>query len=423
MTFSAIGLLFGLALSVALPRFAAAASPDCTNTTSSFDNGVCNADHFGAADVMLGQTYQQLRTALPAPAQASLRADEKSWRTSRERLCTLHEAARIYVDFACATRLTQARISVLQGQLASHVMPADYSGQYTVPGTAMPWAWHSGGLNAAYRFGAHDGTAPLILTMAGLNAHPGQMLVVNYAGGQVFVGQGGPGADANGVLGLAADTAGAVPLPSSYMGATPVYQGALVGAFTDSAGRLVAPPFAIGDGPVQRIIPAAAIQLQLGINGDHLSQNTGSFSVSVSVADTVDGRGIGAHGCAIFGASADTTCQAYPAWVSGLWQPPRGVGVMHVFLVGAGDGGCAALSSSLNTPDEAAGKLVAASLHVTGAPVQIQIGQTGNAAAQSTIFGNIHASGNNGDLVTAPSGVQPISCAGAQKTGVVYASW
>ena len=54
--------------------------------------------------------------------------------------------------------------------------------QVTVPPTAMPWSWVSGGLNNNYQYGLGDGTAPVV---AGMDLTPGQTVTIAYQSGTV----------------------------------------------------------------------------------------------------------------------------------------------------------------------------------------------------------------------------------------------
>jgi hypothetical protein len=63
----------------------------------------------------------------------------------------------------------------------------------------------------------------------------------------------------------------------------PILVGSLVGAFTNQVGQIVGKPFEIGDGPIEEVVPPGAAQLQLGIDDDDFADNSGSFSVSISV--------------------------------------------------------------------------------------------------------------------------------------------
>ncbi len=257
-----------------------AARADCTAALSNFDTGVCQVPAFNDADKSLTQAYQQLLNALPAAQQTQLRHDELGWIDQRDRQCATSLHGNAYVDFNCATNMTLARLSALKEQLAVPDTTGTVDGEYTVQGSTMPWLWAAGGLNSAYRFGIQDGTEPAIVSLAEVNAKPGQTLIITYVAGQICIGPGWPQTDANGARDGGAAATGR-PLPSVYMQDHAINLSALVGAFTDKQGQLVAPPFAVGDGPASVIIPPGATQLQLGINDDIYADNIGALTVSV----------------------------------------------------------------------------------------------------------------------------------------------
>lgn len=58
--------------------------------------------------------------------------------------------------------------------------------------------------------------------------------------------------------------------------------GGLCGCFTDGTGQIIGQPFAIGGSVVSLKVPAGATQLQLGIDDDILSDNSGGFTVPVN---------------------------------------------------------------------------------------------------------------------------------------------
>jgi len=65
---------------------------------------------------------------------------------------------------------------------------------------------------------------------------------------------------------------------SSY----PVMPGTLVGAFTDSVGRIVGSPFKVGNGPTTLTVPQGAGQLQLGVNDSQYSDNNGAWDLEIT---------------------------------------------------------------------------------------------------------------------------------------------
>lgn len=161
----------------------------------------------------------------------------------------------------------------------------------TVPATAMPWLWKSGGINAAFQFGYPDGTTPTIVPLTRLGAAPVHALTIKCVAGSIRLGPGTPPVSALGYPGMDSQGgSGPVGLyPSAYMAPYPINLAALVGAFTTAKGAIVGTPFAVGDGPVDEAVPPGAAQLQLGINddifgaGDPATGNSGVLTVTVSV--------------------------------------------------------------------------------------------------------------------------------------------
>ena len=157
----------------------------------------------------------------------------------------------------------------------------------TVIGTAMPWNWVSGGLNTGDHFGVNNGTTPDVISAAnGISFGPGSVLTLTYLSGMVSVGSGFPNTNTNGDTALAVNngtgSTGQV-FPSFYMNPAtyPINLGELVGTFATSSGAIVGTPFAVGIGPTALTVPTGAAQLQLGINDDFFSDNTGSYSVQI----------------------------------------------------------------------------------------------------------------------------------------------
>lgn len=69
----------------------------------------------------------------------------------------------------------------------------------------------------------------------------------------------------------------------------PFYGGALLGAWTDAAGILIAPPFLIGNGG-WFYVPGTAAKLSLGVQDNFYTDNTGFFTVNINgVNSTVNG--------------------------------------------------------------------------------------------------------------------------------------
>lgn len=273
-----------LCATLILTGFAHAARADCAGVLSDFDMGLCQAQAFNDADRSLNQAYQQLFTTLPSGQQTQLRHDELGWIGRRDQQCAASLHGNFYIDFNCVTNVTLARLSVLKAQLVAPDIQMAANREYTVQGGTMPWLWVAGGLNSTYQFGIQDGTEPSVVSLAALNARPGQPLIITYVAGQICIGPGWPETDASGTRNTYANDGVAStgrPLPSAYMQQHPINLSALVGAFTDKQGQLVAPPFTINDGPFTATIPPGATQLQLGINDDNYADNIGAITVSV----------------------------------------------------------------------------------------------------------------------------------------------
>jgi hypothetical protein len=153
-----------------------------------------------------------------------------------------------------------------------------------VSGHAGPW---DPMLNSAFEYGSHDQAPPTVVIAAnGLPLLPGSVVTVAYVSGTVSVGGGWPDSDANGATSSA--PASSRPrsgnYPSRYVdpSAYPIYVGSLIGTFAKD-GVIVGGPFKIGDGPVSLTVPAGANQLLLGVNDNIFGDNSGSWTVGVSV--------------------------------------------------------------------------------------------------------------------------------------------
>jgi uncharacterized protein YecT (DUF1311 family) len=396
----------GFALAMLFTLSGHSARAVCLGGPSDLSDSVCEAQDFVQADASLKTNALELSATLAPADQLKLREAQAAFLRRRTRSCTKSTGGEVFIDYACADRLTQARLAVLQLQAAAPVTPPDANGHYSVPGTAMPWNWGPGGLNAGYPFGRQDGTGPVVLTLARLNAGPGQRLIIRYVSGEISAGSAWPLADANGIESPYAN-AGA-GFPSKYMHPYPIHLGALVGAFADTIGVLASAPFALGDGPDLKLIPPGASQLQFGINDNVAADNSGSLVISVIKAPDGDvaGAGSGRHGCAVFGGAVGPLCQNYPAWKSGLWLPPPGNGELHVLAVGGGGGGALANPvSGVGGAGGGSGKVIVANMPIPDSPIEISVGQGGTGAPKpkqpgaggtGTIFGDLVARGGWG---------------------------
>lgn len=176
---------------------------------------------------------------------------------------------------------------------------------YNVAGTSNPWDWETGGLNSAFAFGSGDGSGPTIATFASAGVTAGGGWAVRYVDGIVSAFDGAPPlVNNNGYVGsLFKDNdpgASGNFFPGHYMptewnddpGAG-LFLAALVATFTDDAGNIVGNPFSVGTVFVDEmgnysflvgvggITPDGATRIQLGINDDIFSDNSGSFRVCV----------------------------------------------------------------------------------------------------------------------------------------------
>ncbi|MHB8471828.1 MAG: hypothetical protein ACYDC8_03040 [Gammaproteobacteria bacterium] len=158
----------------------------------------------------------------------------------------------------------------------------------SVDSQAMPWLWDTTSLNTTSQFGVQDGVGPaLVDASSGIDFTAGGGITITYLSGLTSPYGGTPYADGNGDTGYAADGNGGSSgkyFPSRYMNPSsyPVYLNALVGTFADSAGNIVGTPFAVGNGPLNVLIPVGASRLQLGLNDDIFSDNTGTLRVQVT---------------------------------------------------------------------------------------------------------------------------------------------
>ena len=147
----------------------------------------------------------------------------------------------------------------------------------TVPGTTQTWNPTTG--NAAYPFagGPHGayGTPPIVIACS-----PGDIITVSATGAC----SGGPptsspdGVPYTGVVYPVDPSHGRFP-SSNVPGATvdgPLWF-SLLGAFADSSGTLVVPPFLVGSSATLTA-PSGTAQLQMGINDNELADNSGSFT-------------------------------------------------------------------------------------------------------------------------------------------------
>jgi hypothetical protein len=151
---------------------------------------------------------------------------------------------------------------------------------FEIPGTSMPWIT-ANGKNAAYPFGANNGTAPVLYGVT-----PGDELDVSSVGqlsdsNGVFYPSNGY-TDSNGVLvPTAGTTVNGEYYPTKYLGAAcPYGVGALVGAFVDANGNVLEP---VGLGRTNSlIVPSGAVSLAMGINATDFTKFQGQFGLTIT---------------------------------------------------------------------------------------------------------------------------------------------
>lgn len=199
-------------------------------------------------------------------------------------------------------RIVGLMIAALAGVAAAG--PAAAAVTVAVAGTAQPWTYDPGSLNAGFQFGVQDGTGPTIVNFASAGITAGGSWAVLYKSGLTNAFGGPPAVNQNGHVGLVFKDDGlgssGTYFPSHYTptlwSADPgagVFLNALVFVFTDDNGQIVATPDAMevfGDaingysfvfGKGGSATPAGATRLQLGVNDDIFRDNTGALQVCV----------------------------------------------------------------------------------------------------------------------------------------------
>jgi hypothetical protein len=142
----------------------------------------------------------------------------------------------------------------------------------TVAGNAGPW---SVALNPSDSYGDGAEVAPTSVSVTS-----GVSYVIQYVSGTTVSTPGDPPEDANGYTFFPPLKSGA---PGKYTTTAP-FLDELVGVFTDASGVIIGSPLVIGDGPVTELAPVGATALDLGINDNKYSDNSGSLQVSVTAA-------------------------------------------------------------------------------------------------------------------------------------------
>jgi len=228
-------------------------------------------------------------------------------------------------------RAAKSLLTALLGLGIASSVQAGYV-EVAVSGTAGPWNWAVGGLNASYAYGpaSQSFSAPTRVRLSDIGSGVGSDLFILYKTGDVsnFNGCcGGPwgpsGEDTStfkdGVFGSSGDPFPSLYIPSSWGSALVaqfaadnptappadpnefgVFLMSLIAVLTDDAGSIVGTPFAIGAvvplfdennnavlrgfgiGISFQVTTVGATYLNLGINDDLFGDNGGGFSVCVA---------------------------------------------------------------------------------------------------------------------------------------------
>jgi hypothetical protein len=152
------------------------------------------------------------------------------------------------------------------------------AGTITVLGTTEPWDPTLAG-NSAYPFDNAAATAPAVVT-SGIT--PGADVSITFVGGLdytdiIYCCVDGLGYDGT-VLSEPVVRLDQSDLPNNAPGAWisgTVWSLEVLGTFTDSLGDIVGTPFVVGDGTTV-VVPTGATQLQLGVNDNVYSDNSGN---------------------------------------------------------------------------------------------------------------------------------------------------
>jgi hypothetical protein len=258
---------------------------DCTPEPSRIALAACQLGNATAAAEDYRTIHDDYLAHIDSSQKPQFLADQKVWHRSLDRSCVKNIDGATFVDFGCVENEVQARAYFFAAQMSR---PATaYNGQYIVPASAMPrfplGGWND---NGTFFYNIPNGTGPTVLTLARLQARPGQKLTVKYISGTITDSAGKP----------LTDQAGSWNDPESvgngaFTRRTGSSMPALVGAFTDAKGNIIPVPnggdiiFGIGVGGTTQTIPPGATQLQLGINESRFDQSKGSLTASVAVSD------------------------------------------------------------------------------------------------------------------------------------------
>jgi hypothetical protein len=125
------------------------------------------------------------------------------------------------------------------------------------------------------------------------------------------------------------------------------------------------------------------------------------FGLGLVLPAAADG---GSRGCATFGGLVVKGCQNFPAWTAGPWQPPAGATALHVLIVGGGGGGSGSAELGIGGSGGASGRVITATVPVTGKPVMVEVGAGGMGGTGFSIGGGDGGASAFGDLTAAGGG-------------------
>ncbi len=255
---------------------------NCSGAKTNYAAASCEGANASADFYEHRQLLARFELTAPTDRQAALDARDAQWRRRVALACGIPRGGRLFIDFGCVDRAIAARDAVLSAAMRAPALNLRDNGVFAVRATAMPWFWHAG-LNGDYPFGPPDGTGPTIISLARLGALPGRRIAIEYQSG-VIAGRGGKlDTDANGFWKPGSGGIGYGGSPTGQR------QSAAICGFADATGRLVTPPFLLGDGPTVKQVPAGATQLQIGVNQEiGFDENTGGLNVSVTLVRGAD---------------------------------------------------------------------------------------------------------------------------------------
>jgi hypothetical protein len=158
----------------------------------------------------------------------------------------------------------------------------------TLDAQSAPWVFNDQ-INAGLQFRDISPGDPLVIgPNDDLHLVAGEQISITVLSGQVQAGSDRPLVDAGGDTTIPTnETDSEIIIPSRYtpLADHPVHFMAILGDFTDSAGRVIGQPFAVGFGRTV-IAPAGATQLQLGVNDTVFGDNTGSYMLRIAAASS-----------------------------------------------------------------------------------------------------------------------------------------